>query len=289
MNNLKLEENDYRKKIADLEFEKSSLLQKNKLLEKKLESLTNKYNDLKNELFDIEQHINFCKENQLRIIDLSQNDQNNQTELNGNNFNAFKSKIKTILEYGEDFMKIDSDTTVFNMIIDDIKDIKNENLELKKSLEDLNRLNYYNNNNANYNNNFNVNEKINVDIPSPITYKKNVNIGNMGLGLENDSFISDDKEKILRNNNNYISNYNTYNMNNQPHINNNLDENYENIERRCINSKRHLNNLINNVENMEKAFLNNIDYNELPPSKNKYTNMNYLNSANKHRLCHKYI
>ena len=78
MNNPELEEDNYRKKIEDLEYEKSSLLQKNKLLEKKLESLTNKYNELKNELLDIEQHINFCKENQLRIIDLSQNDQNNQ-------------------------------------------------------------------------------------------------------------------------------------------------------------------------------------------------------------------
>jgi len=291
MNNLELEENYYRKKIADLEFENSSLLQKNKLLEKKLESLTNKYNELKNELLDIEHHINFCKENQLRIIDLSQNAQNNQTEINANNFFTFKSKIKTILEYGDDFMKIDSNNTIFNMIIDDIKDIKNENLELKQSLEDLNKLNYYNNNNINYNNNndFNVNDNINMNKLSPITYKKNVNVGNMGLGLENDSFISDDKEKILRNNKNYLKNYdNIYNVNNQPYMNNNIDENYENIERRCINSNRQLNNLINNVDNM-KAFLNNIEFNELPPSKNKYTNTNYLSSINKHRLCHKYI
>ena len=288
MNNLELEEDNYRKKIEDLEYEKSSLLQKNKLLEKKLESLTNKYNELKNELLDIEQHINFCKENQLRIIDLSQNDQNNQTELNANNFYTFKSKIKTILEYGDDFMKIGSDTIIFNMIIDDIKDIKNENLELKQSLEDLNKLNYYNKNNINYNN-FNYNENINMDKLSPITHKKNINVGNMGLGLENDSFISDDKEKILRNNKNYINNYdNAYKVKNQPYMNNNLDENYENIEKRCINSNRHLNNLINNVDNM-KAFLNDMEFNELPPSQNKYSNMNYLSSINKHRLCHKYI
>ena len=288
MNNPELEEDNYRKKIEDLEYEKSSLLQKNRLLEKKLESLANKYNELKNELLDIEQHINFCKENQLRIIDLSQNDQNNQTEINANNFYTFKSKIKTILEYGDDFMKIGSDTIIFNMIIDDIKDIKNENLELKQSLEDLNKLNYYNKNNIN-NNNFNFNENINMDKLSPITYKKNVNVGNMGLGLENDSFISDDKEKILRNNKNYINNYdNAYKVKNQPYMNNNLDENYENIEKRCINSNRHLNNLINNVDNM-KAFLNDMEFNELPPSQNKYSNMNYLSSINKHRLCHKYI
>ena len=288
MNNPELEEDNYRKKIEDLEYEKSSLLQKNRLLEKKLESLTNKYNELKNELLDIEQHINFCKENQLRIIDLSQNDQNNQTELNANNFYTFKSKIKTILEYGDDFMKIGSDTIIFNMIIDDIKDIKNENLELKQSLEDLNKLNYYNKNNINYNN-FNFNENINMDKLSPITHKKNINVGNMGLGLENDSFISDDKEKILRNNKNYINNYdNAYKVKNQPYMINNLDENYENIEKRCINSNRHLNNLINNVDNM-KAFLNDMEFNELPPSQNKYSNMNYLSSINKHRLCHKYI
>ena len=289
MNNLQLEESIYRKKISELEFEKSFLLQRNKLLEKKLESLTKKYNELKNELFDIEQHINFCKENQLQIIDLSQKAQNNQTEVNPNNFYVFKNKIKTILEYGDDFMKIDSDSTVFNMIIDDIKDIKNENLELKQNLEDLNKLNYYNNNN-NFNNNFNVNDNINLDIPSPITNKKNPNIGNMIIGLENDSFISDDREKILKNNNNYINNYsNTYDMNNQPIMNNNLVENYENIEKRCLNSKRNLNNLINSVENMQKAFLNDNEFNQLPPSNNKFSNVNYLSSINKHRLCHKYI
>ena len=180
-------------------------------------------------------------------------------------------------------MKIGSDTIIFNMIIDDIKDIKNENLELKQSLEDLNKLNYYNKNNINYNN-FNFNENINMDKLSPITYKKNDNVGNMGLGLENDSFISDDKEKILRNNKNYINNYdNAYKVKNQPYMNNNLDENYENIEKRCINSNRHLNNLINNVDNM-KAFLNDMEFNELPPSQNKYSNMNYLSSINKHRL-----
>ena len=185
-------------------------------------------------------------------------------------------------------MKIGSDKIIFNMIIDDIKDIKNENLELKQSLEDLNKLNYYNKNNINYNN-FNYNENINMDKLSPITHKKNINVGNMGLGLENDSFISDDKEKILRNNKNYINNYdNAYKVKNQPYMNNNLDENYENIEKRCINSNRHLNNLINNVDNM-KAFLNDMEFNELPPSQNKYSNMNYLSSINKHRLCHKYI
>ena len=55
----------FEKKIKDLEFEIIFLSQKNNLLEKKLESITNQYNDLKNELLDIEEHISFCKENQL--------------------------------------------------------------------------------------------------------------------------------------------------------------------------------------------------------------------------------
>ena len=137
----------YKKKITDLEYDKSLLLQRNKLLEKEVESLTNKYNALKNELLDIEQHINFCKENQLQIIDLSQKDQINQKEINIDNFSSFKRKIKTLLEYDNNFMEMNSDTTLLNMIIDYIQTIKKENLELRQNLENLNKLNYYNNNN----------------------------------------------------------------------------------------------------------------------------------------------
>jgi len=98
-----------------------------------------------------------------------------------------------------------------------------------------------------------------MDISSPITYKKNINSGNMGVGLENDSFSNDDKEKVIRSinfkNNNYISNYwNIYD------INNNLDANYENIDRICMNSKRCLNNLMSNTEKMEKAFLDDDEF-----------------------------
>ena len=57
---LEIQNQEFIKKITDLEFENSLLSQKNKNLEQKLESLTIKYNDLKKELFDIEQHINFC-------------------------------------------------------------------------------------------------------------------------------------------------------------------------------------------------------------------------------------
>ena len=147
--NEKLEQNKYIKKITNLEYDKSLLLQRNKLLEKELKSLINKYNSLKNELLDIEQHINFCKENQLQIIDLPQKDQINQKEINPENFCVFKRKINTLLEYDDEFMKINSDITVFNMIIDYIQAIKKENLELRQNLENLNKLKNQNNNNFN--------------------------------------------------------------------------------------------------------------------------------------------
>jgi len=122
-----------------------------------------------------------------------------------------------------------------------------------------------------------------MDISSPITYKKNINSGNMGVGLENDSFSNDDKEKVIRSinfkNNNYISNYwNIYD------INNNLDANYENIDRICMNSKRCLNNLMSNTEKMEKAFLDDDEFFKLSHKSNNNNNMNYLNSLKKHRL-----
>jgi len=46
-------------------------------------------------------------------------------------------------------MKINSDITVFNMIIDYIQAIKKENLELRQNLENLNKLKNQNNNNFN--------------------------------------------------------------------------------------------------------------------------------------------
>ena len=284
MNELNLELNKYKKKITDLEYDKSLLLQRNKLLEKELESLTNKYNALKNELLDIEQHINFCKENQLQIIDLSQKDQINQKEINIENFSSFKRKIKTLLEYDNNFMEMNSDTTLLNMIIDYIQTIKKENLELRQNLENLNKLNYYNNNNFN---NININENKNMNISFPIDYKKKVNSGNIGVGFENDSFITDDKVNLIRKNNSKNNNFSS-NLRNIFEKNNNLNENYENIEKICMNSRRCLNNLMNNAEKMEKAFLNDNEFLKLP-SKSKNNNINYLNSLNQHRLCHKYI
>ena len=153
INQLEIKNNEFIKKITDLEFEKSLLSQKNKLLEKKLESLTKKYNELQKELIDIETHIDFCKENQIQIVDLAQKDQSNQKEINQNNFYNFKNKIKILFEYDDDFLNIESDSTVFNMIIDNIKNIQNDNLNLRRTLEDLKGL-IEKNNNQNINNYF---------------------------------------------------------------------------------------------------------------------------------------
>ena len=76
-NQFEIQANEYIKKIEDLEYQNSLLSQKNKLLEKQLESFTNKYNDLKQEVFDIEEHFNYCKDNQLEIINLTQEESKN--------------------------------------------------------------------------------------------------------------------------------------------------------------------------------------------------------------------
>ena len=79
------------KKIKYLEYINSSLKQTNQLLSNKLYSITKKYNDLKNELYDTECHINFCKKNLLDLIDFKKE----QKEKKDKNFMIFKNKIKT--------------------------------------------------------------------------------------------------------------------------------------------------------------------------------------------------
>ena len=133
-----------KKKISDLEYSNSLLSQKNAILEKKLEQITNKYNNIRNELIDIEEHINFCKENQIAILDLKRDDLiNNPTikNLNISNSNAdfyeFKKKLKVLFEYNDEFMK-SCDRDIYNLIIDDISSLKNENIILKKTIDELN-------------------------------------------------------------------------------------------------------------------------------------------------------
>ena len=265
-----IQTNEYIKKIADLEFENSLLSQKNTLLEKQLESLTNKYNELKKELFDIEEHINFCKDNQIKIINFNQNEDNkNKKEINQNNFYAFKNKIKILFEYDDNFMNTDSEIAVFNMIIDNITDIKSENLSLRKALEDLKNIIDKNNFNNNINNNYNNINMNNID-----------NNLNNNIVMNNDLFVNNKNQKMVRNNNRGF----TYDITNTNDLDNNFTENFENSEQRFMNSKRNLNNLMNNLDNLQNVFKTNTDNFDF----NKNSNI-YNSPFNKPRIYHKYI
>ena len=153
------------KRIKYLEYLNSSLIQTNKLLSSKLECLTKKYNDLKNELYDTECHINFCKQNLVELISFKKEE---DKEKKDKNFVIFKNKIKTLFKYGDDFMKTDSEIIIFNMIIDNIENIQEENISLRKNLEELKKIIYQNNDNNN--NGINDNYTNNY-IPSPIPYR----------------------------------------------------------------------------------------------------------------------
>ena len=276
-NQFEIQANEYIKKIEDLQYDNSLLTQKNKLLEKQLESITSKYNDLKKELIDIETHINFCKENQLEIINLSQNDNiSNTKELNIQNFNSFKNKIKTLFEYDENFMKTDSEEVVFNMIIDDINNIRNENLSLKKTLQELKKMiennkNFNSNNNIN-NNNFD-NNNINNDI-NEINYEQDINYNKNNIRTGNDRF--------------------NYNLTTD--IDNNLELNNEDFNTNLNNrknSKMDLKILMDNINDLNNALKtnpNNYNYN-LPRHYNNNNNNNnfYSSYLNKPRIYHKYI
>ena len=158
------------KKIKYLEYINSSLKQTNQLLSNKLYSITKKYNDLKNELYDTECHINFCKKNLLDLIDFKKE----QKEKKDKNFMIFKNKIKTLFEYGDDFMKTNSETVVFNMIIDNIKNILEENTSLRKNLFELKKVIYQKEDN-----------NINNYISSPINYNK---FNNSEISQENNEY-----------------------------------------------------------------------------------------------------
>ena len=150
---MKLEEekslnSELMKKVKYLEYLNSSLTQTNKLLLNKLATLTKKYNSLKNELFDTECHINFCKQNLSELISFQKEEGKEKTE---KNFIIFKNKIKTLFEYGDEFMKINSDTAIYDIVIENIKSIKDENIILNKNMNDLKKLIHQN---YEYNNDF---------------------------------------------------------------------------------------------------------------------------------------
>lgn len=312
-NQFEIQSNEYLKKITDLEFENSVLSQKNKLLEKKLESLTTKYNDLKKELFDIEEHINYCKDNQIQLVEYNKNDNKKQasTEINKDNFNVFKNKIKTLFEYDDNFLNTDSDIVVYNMIIDNIMELKTQNLSLRRAVEGFKNIIEKNNNNKNYNNfnykninNINTNTDDdnnlndgNITPISPIEYNKNFNynINNMNnnYNSNNNSFDIDDKEKLMNNNFDNIANNDnigggyTYNIVDAVSETNDMDKYYINddINKRCLNSKRDFNDLMNNINNLHKVFKTE-SYNFEKP---KITTNNYSYLLNRPRKYHKYI
>ena len=137
-------------RIKYLEHLNSLLKQTNKLLSNKLISLTKKYNDLKNELFDTECHINFCKKNLTELIAFKKEE---DKDTPNKNFLTFKNKINSLFGYGDNFMKINSEITIYNIIIDNIQSIQEENINLRKSLDEMHKI-LYNSNESNNDNNY---------------------------------------------------------------------------------------------------------------------------------------
>ena len=171
-------------RIKYLEFLNSSLTQTNKLLSSKLYSLTKKYNDLKNELYDTECHINFCQQNLVKLISFKKEE---DIQKKDKNFLIFKNKIKTLFKYDDDFMKTNSEIIVYNMIIDNIENIQAENIYLRKNLDELKKIIYQNdvNNNEYY----------------PINICDNKYFPGQESIVKNKDYIQNTKEKYLYKNN----------------------------------------------------------------------------------------
>ena len=90
------------------------------------------------------------------------------------NFLIFKNKINSLFEYGDDFMKINSEMTIYNIIIDNIQNIQEENINLKMNLDELHKM-VNQNTEINYdNNNFNNNK--NKEYPTSISNNQNNSI-----------------------------------------------------------------------------------------------------------------
>ena len=101
----------------------------------------------------------------------------------------FKNKIKTLFEFGNEFMRINSDVNVYKLVIDNIKNLKDENITLNKNLEELKKIIHQNYENQEYD-----------DLKlSPIPIKNYNN--------------SQTSEELIQNNN--IYNYDTPSMDNE--------------------------------------------------------------------------
>ena len=140
------------------------------------------------------QNLLFCYEDKQNLVELISFKKEEDKEKKDKNFVIFKNKIKTLFKYGDDFMKTDSEIIIFNMIIDNIENIQEENISLRKNLEELKKIIYQNNDNNN--NGINDNYTNNY-IPSPIPYRN-----------YNNSQTSEEKNEYQNNDAPFIDNYN---------------------------------------------------------------------------------
>jgi hypothetical protein len=161
------------------------------------------------------------------------------------------------------------------MIIDNIKNLQDENLTLRKTLEDLNNLigkNKKNNDDYNFENNYNNKTIKNISssnsfVPNEYINKNNINCNNNIIdNTESNSYANNVKQKSLRKNNN-IYNFNNYSLdNNMTNENisydnfNNIDDtnemNYinDNYGEKDVNSKVYFDELMNSVNNIKNVF-----------------------------------
>ena len=208
--------NNYQKIIQDLQYSNAFLNKKNLNLESELEYLKNKYNSSKNDIDDINKHIEICKENQDKIISdlMERNDylenlilKKNKIDVkpeevlnNKNNINLhlFIYKMKRIFNNGN-FSKTKMDEKMededyLNFIINNIIKMNDELIIFKKELEEKefeikklkkeNQLlkikfqHIYNKNKLNNNLNCYNSSKSYVRIKTPVERRKLINLNN---------------------------------------------------------------------------------------------------------------
>ena len=226
--------NNYQKIIQDLQYLNAFLNKKNLNLESELEYLKNKYNSTKNDIDDINTHIEICKDNQDKIISdlIERNDYlenlilknnkinikpeeilNNKTNVN---LHLFIYKMKKIFNNGiSTKTKIDEkmqDEDYLNIIINNIINMNDQLITYKKELEEkefeikklkkenqLLKIKYqqiYNNNKSNKNLNCYNSSKSYIRLKTPVERRKLV-------PLKNDNISNFD----------YKDNYSSYSYN----------------------------------------------------------------------------
>ena len=149
--------NNYQKIINDLQYTNALINKKNLDLESELEFIKNKYNAVKNDINDINNHIFICKENQDKIISelierntylenlISPNDKNDKKfegkkellEIKSNinlNLNLFIYKMKKLFNNPDIDGKI-KDEDYLNILYNNVLKINEELIITKKELE----------------------------------------------------------------------------------------------------------------------------------------------------------